>query len=230
MRTNKAIFQDDAYNILSPEAEFCPWVLDQDFQRIYQQIRLHTLVDRYRLYELWTLAESALAVPGNVLEVGAWRGGSAALLAARIASRRWMYIADTFQGVVKAGTYDNRYKGGEHADTSERTVRELLHQLELKQWKIFSGIFPDETGELLQEEKFCLCHIDVDVYTSSEEITRWIWPRLNVGGVLVYDDYGFFSCQGVRRFVDEFFPPERKDSLRLYNLNGHAVVVKRHDE
>ena len=35
------------------------------------------------------------------------------------------YLCDTFKGVVKAGSHDTAYKGGEHANTSIPTV-ELL--------------------------------------------------------------------------------------------------------
>ncbi len=51
-----------------------------------------------------------------------------------------------------------------------------------------------------------------------------MWPRLPVRGIVVYDDYGFFGCDGVRTYVDA--QVGQPDRLVLYNLNGHAVNVK----
>jgi O-methyltransferase len=45
-----------------------------------------------------------------------------------------------------------------------------------------------------------------------------------VGGVVVYDDYGFLRCDGITRHVDE--QRGRPDRRVIHNLNGHAVVVK----
>jgi O-methyltransferase len=98
---------------------------DEAFLSVYQRVKDFTLVDIYRCYELWTLAKQAPA--GAVVEVGVWRGGTGAILAA--ASRSTVYLADTFRGVVKAGENDTRYKGGEHADTSKAGVQSFWIRL-----------------------------------------------------------------------------------------------------
>jgi len=40
----------------------------------------------------------------------------------------------------------------------------------------------------------------------------------------VFDDYGFYSCSGVTRFVNAMIG--QRDRLVIYNNNGHALVVK----
>ena len=45
------------------------------------------------------------------------------------------------------------------------------------------------------------------------------------GGVVVFDDYGFYECEGVAHFVNE--TATRSDLLYVHNLNGHALLVKR---
>ena len=42
------------------------------------------MVDVYRCHELWTLAKQAAKVEGAILEVGVWRGGTGAILAAAV--------------------------------------------------------------------------------------------------------------------------------------------------
>ncbi len=48
-------------------------------------VRRNTLVDVWRCYELWSLVGELRDVPGAILEVGVWRGGTGALMAARAA-------------------------------------------------------------------------------------------------------------------------------------------------
>jgi O-methyltransferase len=62
------------------------------------------------------------------------------------------------------------------------------------------------------------------VYESAKQVTEWVWPRLASGGVIVYDDYGFPTCEGVTNLVNEHL--QGRGALTLHNLNGHAVVVK----
>jgi len=182
----------------------------------------------YRCYELWHLLGQVIDLGGDVLEVGVWRGGTGCMLAARAQSlnkQTKVFLCDTFSGVVKAGALDNFYKGGEHADTSKDLVVGLANSLGLDNVEILEGIFPEDTGDVVGRNTFCFCHIDVDVYQSAKDVVNWVWPRLRVGGVIVFDDYGFHHCQGITQLVDEL--AGRKDNLMLNNLNGHAVLVRR---
>jgi O-methyltransferase len=36
--------------------------------------------------------------------------------------------------------------------------------------EILEGVFPDQTGHLVENEEFRFCHIDVDVYQSANDI------------------------------------------------------------
>ncbi len=220
--------RDQPYRFNKPYATYAPWKADQAFKDIYWKIFPYTMVDWYRCYELWQLVEQTASLNGSIIEVGVWRGGTGALMAKQAEHcgiQAPIYLCDTFEGVVKASTKDSVYKGGEHSDTSVEYVQKNLDNLNLKNVKILKGIFPDETAHLIPDnERFRLCHIDVDVYESAKEVLDWVWERLEVGGMVVYDDYGFMICSGITRFVDE----QRKlgDRVVIHNLNGHAIVIK----
>jgi len=217
-----------AYNPIMPLATYCPWNLDKEFLAAYSKISKSTLVDLYKCYELWTLTEQSAKVKGSIIEIGTWRGGSGALIAlkARLSnSNDPVYLCDTFKGVVKAGPNDAVYIGGEHADTSRAAVEALVFDdLKLANVHILEGIFPDETGAAVENERFRLCHIDVDVYESAKGIVEWIDSKMAVGGIYVYDDYGFANTGGVTKFVEE--QRHLPDRLVLHNLNGHAEVIR----
>src|ERR1700729_3355842 len=72
-----------AHAMAYPISTYAPWQADPEFQSVYRAVRRNTLVDVWRLYELWTLLGELVEIPGAMLEVGVWRGGSGALIAAR---------------------------------------------------------------------------------------------------------------------------------------------------
>jgi O-methyltransferase len=215
------------YEISFPQATYAPWNLDAPFKEIYSAINTHTLVDIYRCYELWSLIQMVAHLEGCFLEVGVWRGGTGALIAKRAllsGISDTVYLCDTFEGVVKASDDDPMYAGGEHADTSPEVVDALLKDLELPNARILRGIFPDDTSSSIEETAFRFCHVDVDVYQSAKDIVEWVWQRLVVGGIVVFDDYGFETTPGVTRYVDELKPLH--DRVIVHNLNGHAIAVR----
>ncbi|MFO8042223.1 MAG: TylF/MycF/NovP-related O-methyltransferase [Alkalispirochaeta sp.] len=210
-------------------ADYRPWHGDTSFLTAWTRVRDYTMLDQARLYELWELTQQALKVPGAILEVGTWRGGSAALMGLRsreLRGDRPLIIADTFAGVAKAGSRDPYYRGGEHADTDLDTVSAFLHSLHLQNFRLLSGVFPDETAHHVSNETIALCHIDVDVYRSARGVFEWVLPRIPPGGIIVFDDYGFSGCEGVTSFVHEL---RAEDGICVIaNVNGHGVVVKTH--
>jgi O-methyltransferase len=217
-----------AYESIMPYATYAPWLIDNDFVVVYEKIKNNTLVDKYRCFELWQLVKESSKLGGAIIEIGVWRGGTGCLIAkqAEICSvKTTVYLCDTFTGVVKAGKNDSEYKGGEHADTSMGMVKTLINKMHLKNVKILKGVFPDETQEFVKDEKFSFCHVDVDVYQSAKDTVEWIWKRMPIGGIIVFDDYGFSGCNGITKFVDE--ERYKKDRIIIHNLNGHGIIIKK---
>jgi O-methyltransferase len=206
-----------------PVASYSPWLSDFEFQETYELMKHNTLVDLYRCFELWQLAKQAASIPGPIIEVGVWRGGTGCLLA-KAAPEKLVYLADTFTGVVKAGEQDTQYVGGEHSDTSEEIVRLLIERTGATNTKILKGIFPDDTASVIEDAKISLLHIDVDVYQSGKGVVEWAIPRLSIGSVIVFDDYGFTNCEGITRLAQELAALPMFSMV--HNLNGHAILTK----
>jgi O-methyltransferase len=217
-----------AHAMAYPVSTYAPWQVDDEFVRVYQAVRRNTFVDVWRCHELWSLVGELREVPGSVLEVGVWRGGTGILMAARAAAlgiEDPVYLCDTWSGVVKTGAVDTYYEDGKHDNASPESVERLAGQLALSNVELLQGVFPDETGDRIADRTFRLCHCDVDVYQSAKDVLEWVWPRLSPGGVVAFDDYGFPACPGVTKLVDE--QRMRGDRLLVHNLNGHGLLVKR---
>jgi len=217
------------YEVVNTPPIYAPWNVDKEFKELYKTIENHTLVDKYRCYELWQLIEQVKDIPGALIEIGVWRGGSGALIAKKAllcGIKENVYLCDTFEGIVKTDkTKDSLYQNGAHSDTSVKIVEKLVYdKMKLENIKILKGIFPEETKHMLQDNKFRFCHIDVDVYQSSRDIVDWIWDKISAGGIIVYDDYANELTVGMKKIVEE--ERKRKDCIIIYNLNGHAIEIK----
>ena len=211
-----------------PNATLAPWLADAEFMAAYERAKHNTLVDIYRMFDLWTLVAETAKAGGDIVEIGVWRGGSGCLMAKKaqlIGGGATVWLCDTFEGVVKAGSEDSNYRGGEHRDTDVSIVEKLAADLGVTNTKTLVGIFPDQSGAKLEAKRVRLLHIDVDVYQSAKDCVDFLWDRMPSGAAAVFDDYGFPGCEGVTRCVDEF--RARSDIFYIHNLNGHAVLIKR---
>ena len=109
--------------------EYTPWINNKEFNRIYNKIKSNTLCSYERCYELWQLAEESKKLPGEIIEIGTWRGGSGAIIAYQSNKHSpdsKVYLCDTFYGVVKSGEHDSKYFDGEHDDASKAQVEDIL--------------------------------------------------------------------------------------------------------
>ncbi|MBX9792465.1 MAG: TylF/MycF family methyltransferase [Pirellulales bacterium] len=200
-----------------------------DFDTYVQLAReVGTAVGAERLYTLFTLARQCLNLPGDFLEAGVWKGGTAAMLAKLIREQsphaRELHLFDTFTGMPPTHEADTYYKGGEFADTSLEKVRAAVNAEFVR---FHPGRVPETFGEC-GELSLAFAHIDLDVYQSIRDATAFVYPRLAVGGVMLFDDYAWSTCPGARRAVDEFFADRRMCPLVL--SNGQAVVFKARQE
>ena len=128
-----------SHEMVLPKATYAPWLFDRAFNEIYDTIKDYTLVDKYRCYELWQLVAECVKLQGALIEVGVWRGGSGCLIAKRarmLGINDTIYLCDTFNGIIKAGDKDSRYKGGEHADTSKEIVSQMVDKLKLENVRV----------------------------------------------------------------------------------------------
>lgn len=223
----KRKFKHIPHTTVQPQASYSPWVDDDNFQKIYEVAKQYTLVDIYRCYELYSLVRQLKDVEGAILEVGVWRGGSAAVIQGALRDSRVQknfYIADTFEGVVKTSERDTNYSGGEHADTDEKIVEEVFDRTGLRLPIVLKGVFPDDHPNAITEN-IALLHSDVDAYASSKDIVEWALPKLSPNAIVVFDDYGFYGCEGVTDFCNEL--RANTDLTFVHNLNGHAIFIKR---
>lgn len=208
------------------KATYAPWINDTAFQSVYQNIKENTLVDEYRCFIIWDVVHQLRKIEGDLIEVGVWKGGTSALISCcNKGAKGKMFLADTFSGVVKPSEKDTLYRGGEHADTSIEVVEKLFYDLgiSLSEEQILKGVFPEDTGYRLPK-KIKFVHIDVDTYQSAKDAFNFLERLMVPGGVMVFDDYGIWGCEGITLFLNEVKNSDKRFHM-MYNLSGQCLLT-----
>lgn len=171
-----------------------------DAYRLIRQTREETsmvLLDS-EAYSIFATARGTAKVPGDIAEVGVYKGGSARLIC-EVKGDRSFHLFDTFEGLPETSQWDPDFKAGGFASSFEPVSSYLSRFPNLH---FHRGFFPDTTRGL-DDLRFSFVHLDVDLYQSSKDGLEWFYPRLNRGGVLISHDY--VNADGVRKAFDEFF-------------------------
>lgn len=206
---------------------FSPWLGYGEFGFTYEDIADYTAVSPDRCWVLYVLASQAISLNGDFCECGVYRGGTAMLLEKilmkfSMENRKKLHLFDTFEGMPATDSSVDLHKKGDFADTSMEAVRERLISDDMVEFH--KGWIPDTFVDLRQDSRFSLVHIDVDIYRSVIDCCNFLYERIERGGFMVFDDYGFPSCPGARKAVDEFFASKPEKPLSL--PTGQAVVFK----
>jgi hypothetical protein len=146
------------------------------------------------------IAKLAASLPaGAFAECGVYRGGILKMLATAHPGRT-VYGFDTFAGLPAEmwGT-DELHSVGDFDDTSLRFVRAAT--ADSPNIRLVQGVFPDSA--VYVKDRFALVHLDFDFYESTRAALEWFLPRMVAGGVIVFDDYEWEYCPGVKRAIDE---------------------------
>jgi Macrocin-O-methyltransferase (TylF) len=203
-----------------------------EFSRMYRMVRPYTVVGNARLRGLYRAVREVVArgIPGDLVECGTARGGSAALMGLtvkRLCASRILWVFDTFEG-LPAPTADDPdrnvaelYTGTLRGDLAEVTA--LLERLEiLPHAKLVKGLF-QETVPGCEVETIAVLHLDGDWYESVKVCLDHLYDRVSPGGIIQIDDYGHW--EGARKAVDEFLRRRTiQASLRYLDYTGRQMV------
>jgi len=173
-----------------------------------------------RLRNLQCLLQEIVAadVPGDMVETGIWRGGSTIFMggfvqAYNLSRRAWGF--DSFMGIpsVKSGRRDAKHDVAgkptwDNNETSDLSVPLRLVQSHVDKYalshrvKLVQGYFEDSIPPLvplLAVRGISLLRLDGDLYSSTMQVLRLLYPLLHVGGWVVHDDWAVPQSQAAVR-------------------------------
>ena len=195
-----------------------PWVQfttdclnEREFVRAWNAVRPYTMVSYPRLRSLYYgLTDVILrGIPGDIVECGTARGGSAALMAlllAELASNRRLWAFDTFEGIPAPTLDDPDYEVAKaftgHFRGDLEGVKELFQKLQIEQMVQFvKGRFQD-TLPSAEVGSIALLHLDGDWYESTKCCFEHLYDKVSPGGFIQIDDWGYWA--GARKATTDF--------------------------
>lgn len=200
------------------------WRNDAAFEKYYKELvgdEYHSIDRKYTVNQFLQLIKN---VEGDTVECGAYKGATSYLICSFIqqqAQYKAHHIFDSFEGLSKPGNQDGSYWKEGNLTTAEEICRASLSQFSFV--KYYKGWIPGRFQEV-QELAFSFVHIDVDLYQPTLDSIAFFYDRLNKGGVMICDDYGFSTCPGAKKAMDEFFMDKTEPVIML--TTGQALIIK----
>lgn len=170
---------------------------------------------------IYSLVKKTAQVPGDLAEVGVYRGGSAKIICEAKGDRPF-HLFDTFSGLpTPDSSVDILHKEGQMKDTSlEQVMSNLVGYPNLF---FYEGLFP-ETADPVHDHAFSFVHLDTDLYQSTKDCLEFFYERLSVDGIILAHDYSSINNPGVRKAFDEFFTGKPEAIIRLWE--SQCMIVK----
>jgi O-methyltransferase len=196
-----------------------------------------TMVGIRRLDNLQSCIEDVLAndVPGCFVETGVWRGGGSIFAKAVFehhgAYDRIVWCCDSFQGMPPPSSTDLSidrtadFSDRDYLIASEADVANNFKKFGLldDNVRFLKGWFCD-TLPTAPIGQIAILRIDGDLYESTMDSLKNLYPKLSRGGYLIVDDYK--SWKGCRTAVDEF-RQRHGITNEIIDIDAHAIYWQR---
>ena len=90
-------------------------------------------------------------------------------------------------------------------------VKNNIKKLGLKKIFVFKAYFPKNLEITINKVK--LCHIDVNTYSDTKKVFSFIHKKVVRGGVIIFDDFGIWGVDGIKKFIHQIENKFQKDFL-----------------
>lgn len=221
--------------------------LEPEFLNLFERCRADTLTSVERMYALYqaVLHVVTAGIKGDFAECGVWRGGSVMLMALTLlrlgVEDRTIWLYDTFEGMTAPSSLDVQASTGRAASsiladrppTTEDPFWAIASRAEVEERLRETGypterfrLVPGDVARTLPAQaptQLALLRLDTDWYESTRLELVHLYPRLNAGGVLIVDDYGYW--RGARQAVEEYFSEHApRPLLQRIDYTGRMAV------
>jgi O-methyltransferase len=177
--------------------------------------RAHTMIGMARLDNLQACVETIIKdrISGDLIETGVWRGGASIFMRGMLKAfgvvDRKVWVADSFEGLpppdAELYPHDSADEFYRYADlaVSVEDVRRNFERYGLfdEQVNFVKGWFRDTLPQV-PIERLALMRLDGDMYESTMDALVHLYPKLQVGGFAIIDDYNIVSA--CNEAVDEY--------------------------
>lgn len=176
-----------------------------------------TLARNFTLYELY---KKTLGIAGHIGEVGIYKGAGSLLFGKLIQifepnSLTMVHGFDHFKGTDPDTDAKLQVVGGNLEE--EGRLREIIELQGLdntvKVHNLDARIGFPEFFQKYPHLRFKLVFLDSGTYAVTKASIEALWPRLNVGGVMVFDQYNNEVAPGETQAIHELLPNAKIETM-----------------
>lgn len=174
------------------------------------------------------------SIEGQFVECGYGYGRSFAVLS-HFSSRisRKIYGFDSFKGfpdVTESDRSIRNPKKGEWAvitlDEAKKSIDSLGLFNTAQDYELMELVFDKNTVNPIPNEKIAFLHIDLDLYNGYRSALEIFWDQIQIGGVVLFDEYDQISWPGATIAVNEFFENRNIGIDEIKRLNDKHYFIK----
>lgn len=200
------------------------WLKDSSFKEYLAKFGEERGFNKERRWTVQQLMRLIDAVPGDTAECGAFEGaGSYLICRANAASpqfKRVHHVFDSFEGLSAPATIDGAYWAKGDMARGEDVVRRNLAEFDA--YELHKGWIPERFVDV-KEKRFAFVHIDVDLYQPTLDSLSFFYERMNPGGIILCDDYGFTTCLGATKAVNDQLSDKPEKMIALPDGGGFLI-------
>jgi O-methyltransferase len=221
---------------------------DSSMQEIVKFVQPYTMTSAERVFTLRQSVQHIIDhdIPGDIVECGVWKGGSMMAVARTLldmgVSDRHLYLFDTFEGMPEPTNVDVNAEGQTAVDLLSSqddainrealcvSLEEVKRNLQFTKYPTSFLHFVkgpvEKTIPQHAPEKIALLRLDTDWYESTYHEMCHLYPRLSPGGILIIDDYGYWT--GAKMAVDQYYAEQRlKPFLGRIDATARICIKER---
>jgi len=187
---------------------------------------------RDKMYEYF---ENIQDIKGDFVEFGVFEGSSFILLAGiAISQGKRIHGFDSFKGLAKPTKKDyldgkiGKYPKGRFNTNGCRQLRDKLEKIGHepdKDYCLWEGFIPDVFKKAPESISFSFAFVDLDHYMPTVSSLGWLFERLEVGGLVLCDDYfpekKHLASPAIREFM------EKNKEIEILENGNNQVLFKK---
>jgi O-methyltransferase len=174
----------------------------------------------WRSYILCYFAKLARRLPGDFIEVGAYKGNTANVIADMVdlaSTGKQYYLYDAFE---HTGNEVN-HAMPEHSPELYNKVKARFAEYPFV--KVIKGYVPESFDQGFPEQ-IAFAHVDLNQAPAEVAALKRIIPCMVPGSILVLDDYGWWGYRAQKEAEDPLLAEYGLDVLEL--PTGQGIVIK----
>lgn len=216
----------------------------RNFPIYTRRVFLKRFLAHYELYR------KTINLPGDIVELGVYRGASlmafANFLEVRNMGDRHKKVIgfDNFAGFGELESADGaeapgveKERGGFAGEDYEPALRDAIDIFDNDRFipykpriDLVKGDIAETVPKYVRDNpglRISLLHFDADLYRPTLVGLEHLWPLVVSGGVVAFDEYGIPPWEGESKAVDEYFA-DRKVKVKRFDWcpNPGAYIVK----